>query len=202
LEPKPARISVVSSGDKLLAAWEEIGYSPPAPPDKVAEARQAWSDAVETSDHDILIARIGTMAVAFVDIKWTGPIKGEPKFTDALAAAFPGQTPMPTVYSLNVHPYYRRLHIGSGLMDEAEKLVAANTAVVAKIALNVRVNNEAAVPLYLNRGYQTLQYEGDEEIDLDYPDLNEKGEWVKGTDKVYVMVKDLSEARKGLLNEQ
>ena len=180
-----AEISVIRSGGELLKAWSEYGFEAPG-------GNQAWAEAVETPNHDILIAHLGEIAVGFVDIKFSGPISREPEFAEALRTAFPGDIPTPTLYMLNVHPYFRRLKIGRKLMESAEQRIINTKDAPARAALNVRTNNEPAVSLYKSMDYKTLQYNGKKEVKIDFPELNEAGEWIQSTDKVFFMTKDLS----------
>ena len=55
------------------------------------------------------------------------------------------------IYSLNVHPSYRRAGIGSSLMDYAEKLLGKMG--YRKITLEAGVNNIAAQNLYISKGF-------------------------------------------------
>ncbi len=55
------------------------------------------------------------------------------------------------IYSLNVHPDYRRAGIGSQLMDSAEKF--AKEKDFRTITLEVGTNNKAAQNLYKKKGF-------------------------------------------------
>lgn len=55
------------------------------------------------------------------------------------------------IYSLNVHPLYRRSGIGSSLMDAAIKLLKEKG--FRKITLEAGINNRAARRLYKSRGF-------------------------------------------------
>ncbi|MFZ2412449.1 MAG: GNAT family N-acetyltransferase, partial [Candidatus Methanoperedens sp.] len=55
------------------------------------------------------------------------------------------------IYSLNVHPEYRRTGIASLLMDTALKVLKERG--FKKITLEVGVNNKAAQNLYISKGF-------------------------------------------------
>ncbi len=55
------------------------------------------------------------------------------------------------IYSLNVHPEYRRRGLGSLLMDTALKLLKERG--FKKITLEVGVNNKAAQSLYISKSF-------------------------------------------------
>ena len=55
------------------------------------------------------------------------------------------------IYSLNVHPEYRRKGIGSLLMDEAMQLLKKKG--FRKITLEVGINNHIAQNLYFSKGF-------------------------------------------------
>lgn len=55
------------------------------------------------------------------------------------------------IYSLNVHPSYRRLGIGSSLMDHSENLLI--NMGYRNFTLEAGVNNIAARNLYISKGY-------------------------------------------------
>ncbi len=55
------------------------------------------------------------------------------------------------IYSLNVHPDYRRAGIGSRLMDSAEKFAKEKDFRI--ITLEVGTNNEVAQSLYKKKGF-------------------------------------------------
>ncbi|MEQ9729162.1 MAG: N-acetyltransferase [Candidatus Methanoperedens sp.] len=55
------------------------------------------------------------------------------------------------IYSLNVHPAYRRAGVGSLLMDTALKILEEKG--FKKITLEVGINNNAAQNLYRSKGF-------------------------------------------------
>lgn len=55
------------------------------------------------------------------------------------------------IYSLNVHPSYRRAGVASLLMDEALEFL--NRAGFRKVSLEVGVKNQAARNLYFSKGF-------------------------------------------------
>lgn len=55
------------------------------------------------------------------------------------------------IYSLNVHPEYRRKGIASSLMDHAFDLLRENG--YKKVTLEVGINNKAAQNLYRSKGF-------------------------------------------------
>ncbi|NJD77033.1 MAG: GNAT family N-acetyltransferase [Candidatus Methanoperedens sp.] len=57
------------------------------------------------------------------------------------------------IYSLNVHPDYRRQGIAGLLMDTAEQSLKERG--FKKISLEVGVNNKAAQSLYISKGFST-----------------------------------------------
>ncbi len=56
------------------------------------------------------------------------------------------------IYSLNVHPLYRRIGVGGSLMDSSEKRLV--NMGFRNFTLETGVNNIAAMNLYTSKGYQ------------------------------------------------
>jgi ribosomal protein S18 acetylase RimI-like enzyme len=89
---------------------------------------------------DVLIARIENAFAGYVTVNWRPKY---PPFRDSN---------IPEVQDLNVLPQYRRKHIGTRLMDEAERLISTRSP-VAGIAVALHSDYGAAQRLYVLRGY-------------------------------------------------
>jgi GNAT superfamily N-acetyltransferase len=89
---------------------------------------------------DVLIARTENTFAGYVTIKWR---PAYPSFRDGN---------IPEVQDLNVLPRYRRQHIGTRLMDEAERLISTRSSIVG-IAVGLHFDYGAAQRLYVLRGY-------------------------------------------------
>lgn len=180
-----AEILPIKSSDELDKAWREIDYDPPGGED----VRQEWLDMVGKDRHDFLIARLGEKAIGFVVIRWAGPVSFEPQLTEALNTAFPGQDPIPTIYSLRATPEYRGNRIGWDLMEAAEQQITDRDDVTQRAALSVEVDNQYALPIFINTGYKVLPYKYRYVAFLHRPADDHES----SSDKpVYFMTKDLS----------
>ena len=59
---------------------------------------------------------------------------------------------MGLIYTLDVHPYYRRMDVGSVLMKSMEGVLASKGARILR--LEAAVENPAALALYLTAGFR------------------------------------------------
>jgi ribosomal protein S18 acetylase RimI-like enzyme len=177
-------IAPARSGEELLKAWREFGYEAPG-------GNEPWAEAIDHPEHDILIARMGAFVAGFVDIKYDGPIRAETEFSEGLEDEF-NNSEIPVFYKLEVHPDLRRNKIGTQLVEFGEKLIVDNDLVPNMASLNVVTTNVPAVDFYLSLGYRKFKYKGQEEASINFPVKNDKGEWVKANEKVFLMAKDLS----------
>jgi ribosomal protein S18 acetylase RimI-like enzyme len=89
---------------------------------------------------DVLIARTENAFAGYVTVNWRSKY---PPFRDSN---------IPEVQDLNVLPQYRRKHIGTRLMDEAERLISARS-LIAGIGVGLHSDYGAAQRLYVLRGY-------------------------------------------------
>jgi ribosomal protein S18 acetylase RimI-like enzyme len=182
-------LSAIGSGEELVQAWSNYGYYP-------AGGIEAWVEAVDEDRNAVLIARLAKLVVGFVTIKWSGPSVREPEVTEALTAEFPNQSPIPTLYALNIHKNYRRQGIARQLMRGAEDHIVDRPGAVPRAALSVEARQVPAVSLYFSLGYQLVPYKNRGVVVLDRPTLNEEGAWVPSNEPSYIMSKDLSQLSK------
>jgi ribosomal protein S18 acetylase RimI-like enzyme len=88
----------------------------------------------------VVIARWDGVFAGYVTVLWRSPY-------EPFAAAN-----IPEIQDFNVLPAFRRRRIGSALMDEAERLIAARSNVVG-IGVGLHHDYGAAQRLYVLRGY-------------------------------------------------
>jgi ribosomal protein S18 acetylase RimI-like enzyme len=185
-----AEILAVESGDELMQAWREAGFSPAGG----EEAMPMWAEVVGKGRHDFIIARLGNKAVGSVLVKRDGPVELEKGiFETALKDAFPEEQPIPVIYSWYVHPAHRENYVGRDLLDAAEQSIANRQGAVARSALWVACDNLDAVPRFVKSGYDFLRYRGSFGVVLDRPASDKVH---SSTEPVYMMTKDLSHLRK------
>jgi ribosomal protein S18 acetylase RimI-like enzyme len=89
---------------------------------------------------DILIARVDNTFAGYITVNWRSKY---PPFRDSN---------IPEVQDLNVLPQYRRKHIGTHLMDEAERLISARS-LIAGVGVGLHSDYGPAQRLYALRGY-------------------------------------------------
>src|SRR5258708_7441223 len=89
---------------------------------------------------DVLIARIDNTFAGYITVNWRSKY---PPFRDSN---------IPEVQDLNVLPQHRRKHIGTRLMDEAERLIVARS-LIAGIGVGLHSDYGPAQRLYVLRGY-------------------------------------------------
>ncbi len=88
----------------------------------------------------VILARQDGVFAGYVTVLWRSPY-----------APFADEN-IPEVQDFNVIPAFRRRHIGTALMDEAERLIAARSP-VAGIGVGLDQDYGAAQHLYVLRGY-------------------------------------------------
>jgi GNAT superfamily N-acetyltransferase len=119
---------------EIAAAFATLGWNKPA-----AQYERYLADQ-EAGVRTVLVARMGGVFAGYVTIFWQ---------SDYPPFAAEG---IPEIRDFNVLPAFRRRHIGAGLMDEAERLIALS-APVAGIAVGLHHDYGAAQRLYVLRGY-------------------------------------------------
>ncbi|HXC54575.1 MAG TPA: GNAT family N-acetyltransferase [Rhizomicrobium sp.] len=88
----------------------------------------------------VLVARLGAAVCGYLTINW------QPDYAPFRAAA------IPEIQDFNVLPACRHRHVGTALMDEAERLVRARSSIVG-IGVGLHHDYGAAQRLYVLRGY-------------------------------------------------
>ena len=118
----------------ISAAFALLGWNKPA------SQYERYLDEAALGIRTTIIARLDRAFAGYVTIKWNSDY---PVFRDAT---------VPEVQDLNVLPDFRRRHIGSRLMDEAEKMIVARSR-VAELGVGFDPEYGAAQRLYVLRGY-------------------------------------------------
>jgi ribosomal protein S18 acetylase RimI-like enzyme len=118
----------------IAAAFAELDW------DKPAAQYQRYLQEQQAGLRVVLVATVEGVFVGYVTIVWGS---GYPPF---LAAT------IPEIVDFNVLPRFRRLGIGSQLMDEAERRIAERSP-IAGISVGLTADYGAAQILYVRRGY-------------------------------------------------
>jgi GNAT superfamily N-acetyltransferase len=130
------RIRLLRAGDisTIAAAFAALGWDKPPTQYEgyLAEQRQ--------SEREVLVAWYGDTFVGYVTVVW------DSEYAPFRAAG------VPEIADFNVLPHVRRQGIGSLLLDEAERRIAARSH-VAGIGVGMTVDYGAAQRLYVKRGY-------------------------------------------------
>ena len=178
------KISVVKTGDELFDMWKDIGQRLP----RTLELRQQWDEFLRERAITYLAAKVGDMAVGSVFIRWSGPSILHKDFSTALKHKFHGRSPIPAIEKLFVSPDARGYGLGNKLTAAAENNIKRHKNVTQMAALNVEIDNIYALPIYNNRGYKIIPFEGQNAVLLNRPTPGGN----KSKKKVYMMAKDLS----------
>ena len=121
--------------DDIVAAFRALGWGGK---DRAQYERYLREQANGT--RAVLLARWDGVFAGYVTVQWLSSY-------EPFAAAT-----VPEVNDFNVLPAFRRRRIGSALMDEAERLIAARSA-IAGIGVGLHHDYGAAQRLYVLRGY-------------------------------------------------
>jgi ribosomal protein S18 acetylase RimI-like enzyme len=130
-------VAPLTSSDiaEIVAAFAALGWG--------GKDRAQYEDYLRQQDvgvRDVLIARTENTFAGYVTVNWRPEY---PPFRDSN---------IPEIQDLNVLPQYRRKHIGTRLMDEAERLISTRS-LVAGIGVGLHSDYGPAQRLYVLRGY-------------------------------------------------
>lgn len=120
--------------DEIAAAFAQIGWNKPA------AQFERYLDQQERGERSVIVARSDGAFAGYLTVAWES---GYPPFRDA---------GIPEIADFNVLPRLQRRGIGSALMEAAERLVGARSAVVG-IGVGMTPDYGAAQRLYAKRGY-------------------------------------------------
>ena len=118
----------------ISAAFDEIGWDKP-----VTQYEQYFLEQ-QAGTRAVLIALMEGIFAGYVTIVWKPTYK---PFLD---------NDIPEVQDFNVLPRFRRQHIGTDLMDEAEALISTRSS-TAGIGVGMYADYGNAQRLYVSRGY-------------------------------------------------
>lgn len=118
----------------IAAAFAELGW------DKPASQYEKYLSEQETGQRVVLVAFLDGEFAGYVTIVWRSHYP-----------AFAIQD-IPEIVDFNVLPQFRRQGIGAALMDEAERQVAARSAVVG-LGVGMTTDYGSAQRMYAKRGY-------------------------------------------------
>ena len=119
---------------EIAAAFDALGWNKPA------AQYERYLQEQHDDAREVLVARWDGAFAGYVTIVWRSVY-------EPFAAAA-----IPEVSDFNVLPYLRRRRIGSALMDEAERRIAARSR-IAGIGVGLHHDYGAAQRLYVLRGY-------------------------------------------------
>jgi ribosomal protein S18 acetylase RimI-like enzyme len=128
------REMVESDCTVIADAFTAQGWNKP-----VSQYIHYWQDTIENK-RIVLIAALDDEFAGYVTIVWESDY---PPFCDA---------DIPEISDFNVLIKYRRYYIGTALMDEAERRIAAHSP-IAGLGVCLHVDYGAAQVLYAKRGY-------------------------------------------------
>jgi ribosomal protein S18 acetylase RimI-like enzyme len=107
---------------------------------KPASQYEHYLDEQDRGERDALVARWAGVFAGYVTVRWHSDY---PSFAERH---------IPEIQDFNVMPQFRRRHIGTALMDEAERRIFTR-AIVAGIGVGLHHDYGAAQRLYVLRGY-------------------------------------------------
>lgn len=130
------RIRLLHQSDIQLiaAAFEKLGW------DKPAAQYAHYLKEQNSGDRVVLVAFMDSDFAGYITILWESPYP------------FFWKDGIPEITDLNVLPNYRRLGIGTQLMNEAERQIAKRAS-VAGIGVGMTGDYGGAQVLYVKRGY-------------------------------------------------
>lgn len=128
------RLLTAADIEVIADAFTAIGWHKPA------SQYQQYLAEQEIGERVVLVATMDHVFAGYVTIVWES---SHPPFRAA---------GIPEVVDFNVLPHYRRRHIGTSLMDEAEARIAERSA-VAGIGVGLYPDYGAAQRMYVLRGY-------------------------------------------------
>ncbi len=134
--PPELRIRLLQNGDieHIAAAFAAIGWNKPASQYERYLAQQI------AEERTVLVAFLGDHFAGYVTIQWQSEY---PPFRAAN---------IPEVQDFNVLPQYQRRHIGTALLDEAERCIAQRSP-IAGIGVGLHADYGPAQRMYVLRGY-------------------------------------------------
>jgi GNAT superfamily N-acetyltransferase len=118
----------------IAAAFAELGW------DKPASQYEQYLSEQETDQRVVLVAFLNGEFAGYVTVVWRSQYP-----------AFDIED-IPEIVDFNVLPKFRRRGIGAALMDEAERRVAARSAVVG-LGVGMTADYGSAQRMYAKRGY-------------------------------------------------
>jgi ribosomal protein S18 acetylase RimI-like enzyme len=118
----------------ITAAFAALGW------DKPASQYERYLAEQQAGDRVVLVALSNDEFAGYVTIVWRSHY---PPFA---------ADHIPEIVDFNVLPHFRRQHIGTRLMDEAEQRIGARSAVVG-IGVGLYPDYGAAQRMYVLRGY-------------------------------------------------
>ena len=129
--PAELEIRALTDADPPIfaAAFSAIGWNKPA------SLYRGYLEEQVAGARSVLVATVGGEFVGYVTVRWGGRVDGVPEIED-----------------FNVLPPWRRRRIGTALLDEAERAVAARSPQVA-IGVGADRDYGPAQRMYALRGY-------------------------------------------------
>lgn len=126
--------------NSIAAAFSELGW------DKPASQYEKYLAEQEAGQRVVLVAHSGVQNLPILDFAGYVTICWQSHYPP-----FREQN-IPEIVDFNVLPKFRRQGIGTSLMDEAEKRVAARSAVVG-LGVGMTADYGSAQRMYAKRGY-------------------------------------------------
>jgi GNAT superfamily N-acetyltransferase len=119
---------------EIVAAFAALGW------DKPAHLYERYAAEQDAGERDVPVAFVEGAFAGYLTIVWRS---GYPPFRER---------DIPEIVDFNVLPHLRRRGIGSRLLDEAERRIAARSPVVG-LGVGLYADYGAAQRLYVKRGY-------------------------------------------------
>jgi GNAT superfamily N-acetyltransferase len=129
------RPMVPADVENISRAFAPLGW-----PGKDADLYLRYLSEQDRGSRSVQVAATGTGCLGYITVLWASNY-----------APFRGSG-IPEISDLNVLPLYRRQHIGTALMDAAESVIAARSA-IAGLGVGLYADYAAAHRMYLQRGY-------------------------------------------------
>ncbi|WP_040480210.1 GNAT family N-acetyltransferase [Longispora albida] len=129
--------SLTSAGiPEMAQAFAVLGW-----PGKTATHYEQYLEAQAAGTRAVLVASVEGAFAGYVTVLWNS---GYVPFRDA---------GIPEISDLNVLPHFRRRHVATALMDEAEALIATRSS-VAGLGVGLYPDYGPAQLMYVRRGYE------------------------------------------------